>query len=91
MVGRHAVAAPVARALDRDDAEADLAQAGREHSLTHGIGMADSQGAGAALIAQLADEDLEDLASLLYGRLVTRLRRDLIVDRERAGLLTDFR
>jgi Domain of unknown function (DUF4157) len=43
------------------------------------------------VIAHLDDQDLEDLASLLFDRLQTRLRRDLIVDRERSGFLTDFR
>jgi hypothetical protein len=35
--------------------------------------------------------DLDDLATRLYDRLRTRLRTELLVDRERAGLLTDFR
>src|SRR5262245_34765925 len=43
------------------------------------------------VVAHLDDQDLEDLASMLYARLQTRLRRDLIVDRERSGFLTDFR
>jgi hypothetical protein len=43
------------------------------------------------VIAHLDDQDLEDLASLLFDRLQTRLRRDLIVGRERSGFLTDFR
>ena len=43
------------------------------------------------VIAHLDDQDLEDLATMLFERLQTRLRRDLIVDRERTGFLTDFR
>jgi hypothetical protein len=43
------------------------------------------------IIAHLDDQDLEDLATMLFDRLQTRLRRDLIVDRERSGFLTDFR
>lgn len=35
--------------------------------------------------------DLDELATRLYDRLRTRLRTELLVDRERAGLLTDFR
>jgi hypothetical protein len=35
--------------------------------------------------------DLDDLSDRLYGRLRRRLRTELLVDRERAGLLTDFR
>jgi hypothetical protein len=34
---------------------------------------------------------MEELAVKLYHRLRTMLRGELIVDRERAGLLTDFR
>jgi hypothetical protein len=34
---------------------------------------------------------LDDLAGKLYQRLRSRLRLELIVDRERAGILTDFR
>jgi Domain of unknown function (DUF4157) len=35
--------------------------------------------------------ELDELATRLYGRLRSKLRLELIVDRERAGLLTDFR
>ncbi|MGX7829341.1 eCIS core domain-containing protein [Actinokineospora sp. 24-640] len=35
--------------------------------------------------------DLEELTARLYDRLRGRLRLELLVDRERAGLLTDFR
>jgi hypothetical protein len=51
-------------------------------------------------IAELADRrhidpddpvGLDELAAKLYGRLRSKLRLELIVDRERAGLLTDFR
>jgi hypothetical protein len=49
--------------------------------------------------AALAPEDpapgtqqsLEELAESLYGHIRTRLRTELLVDRERAGLLTDVR
>ncbi|MDT4931372.1 MAG: hypothetical protein QOF92_4239 [Pseudonocardiales bacterium] len=37
------------------------------------------------------DIDLDELALRLYARLRSRLRRELLVDRERAGLLTDYR
>jgi TT viral ORF2 len=37
------------------------------------------------------DLDLEELSARLYTRLRSRLRRELLVDRERAGRLTDFR
>jgi hypothetical protein len=35
--------------------------------------------------------DMDDLTTRLYERLRSRLRMELLVDRERAGLLTDFR
>lgn len=35
--------------------------------------------------------DIEDLTARLYDRLRSRLRLELLVDRERSGLLTDFR
>jgi hypothetical protein len=35
--------------------------------------------------------DLETLAARLYDRLRSRIRMELLIDRERAGLLTDFR
>jgi hypothetical protein len=53
-----------------------------------------------AHVAELADRrhvdlddpvELDELATRLYGRLRSKLRLELIVDRERAGLLTDFR
>jgi Domain of unknown function (DUF4157) len=69
----------------------EVNQTARQEALSQGLATVESQGAGQAVLAQLADEDVEDLANLLYNRLIIRLRRDLIVDRERAGLLTDFR
>ncbi|WP_181043537.1 DUF4157 domain-containing protein [Actinokineospora auranticolor] len=35
--------------------------------------------------------DLDELSTRLYDRLRSRLRMELLIDRERAGLLTDFR
>ena len=35
--------------------------------------------------------ELDDLAHRLYGRIRGNLRRELLVDRERAGLLADLR
>jgi hypothetical protein len=37
-----------------------------------------------------ADEDLDELALRLYDRIVTRLRFDVLVQRERSGTLLDF-
>ena len=35
--------------------------------------------------------DMEELSVRIYSRLRSRLRQELLVDRERAGLLTDYR
>jgi hypothetical protein len=35
--------------------------------------------------------DIDDLARRVYGQVRTQLRSELLIDRERAGLLTDFR
>jgi hypothetical protein len=34
--------------------------------------------------------DLDELSARIYGHLRRRLRAELLIDRERAGLLTDF-
>lgn len=59
-------------------------------------GLADLRGQVAELAGQrsaVPDDpvDLDELAAKLYRRLRSKLRLELIVDRERAGLLTDFR
>jgi hypothetical protein len=68
------------------EADADLAKADEARETAEASSTEVSR-----LLDHLDDEDVEDLATLLYSRLVTRLRQDLIIDRERAGLLTDFR
>ena len=40
---------------------------------------------------QPSDRELDALAHQLYDRLRSRLRMELLVDRERAGLVTDLR
>jgi hypothetical protein len=51
--------------------------------------------ANAAEAASVAEEaapiDIDDLARRVYGQVRTQLRSELLIDRERAGLLTDFR
>jgi len=49
--------------------------------------------AGTATVQTRAvpEVDLDDLARRVYGRVRTHLRSELLIDRERAGLLTDFR
>jgi hypothetical protein len=46
---------------------------------------------GGGAPATRADEDLDDLARRLYDRLRSRLHRELLVDRERSGMVTDLR
>jgi hypothetical protein len=46
--------------------------------------------AGAAGRAKPSERELEDLARQLYDRIGRRLRRDLLVDRERAGMAMDL-
>jgi hypothetical protein len=43
------------------------------------------------LARSLDDDELEELAARLYGPIRARLRRELLIDRERAALLTDIR
>jgi hypothetical protein len=47
--------------------------------------------AGGEAPAAGGELDVDDLARRLYDRIRDRLRRELLVDRERAGLLTDLR
>jgi hypothetical protein len=45
----------------------------------------------APVTQEAAPIDLDDLARRVYGQVRTQLRSELLIDRERAGLLTDFR
>ena len=45
----------------------------------------------ASVTEEAAPIDLDDLARRVYGQVRTQLRSELLIDRERAGLLTDFR
>ena len=60
---------------------------------TSTTGTATSSGATPAAggAPQHSDKELDDLARQLYERLRSRLRQELLVDRERAGLITDLR
>ncbi|HEX6353555.1 eCIS core domain-containing protein [Actinophytocola sp.] len=51
----------------------------------------DSEGRSSGSSLDLNNVDLDELATRLYDRLRSRLRLELLVDRERAGMLTDFR
>jgi hypothetical protein len=48
-------------------------------------------GGGSAGPAPASDKELDDLARKLYGRIRVHLRSDLLVERERAGMLIDLR
>ncbi len=51
--------------------------------------------AGAGAIAgaspEQSDRDLDELARKLHDRISMHLRRDLLIQRERAGMVTDLR
>jgi hypothetical protein len=94
-----AEAPPMATAASPGSATADGAAPPSDASAA----VADAHAGLADLRSQVADlagqrsavpddpVDLDELAAKLYRRLRSRLRLELIVDRERAGLLTDFR
>jgi Domain of unknown function (DUF4157) len=44
-----------------------------------------------SFVESLEDDELDQLAARLYGPIRARLRRELLIDRERAALLTDVR
>jgi hypothetical protein len=48
-------------------------------------------GAAAGAAGAHSDRELDDLAHQLYDRLRSRLRMELLIDRERAGVITDLR
>jgi hypothetical protein len=59
---------------------------------THEAGHNEGHGAASGQeTIDLDHLDLDDLSSRIYGRLRSKLRLELLVDRERAGFLTDFR
>lgn len=76
---------------DKKDAGADQAAAAgtnpsaQEHESLFGRPNTDRSAVDVSKI------DLDELATRIYDRLRSRLRLELLVDRERAGLLTDFR
>ena len=50
-----------------------------------------SAAAGGVDGAGRSDHELDELAHQLYDRFRSRIRAELLVDRERAGLVTDLR
>jgi hypothetical protein len=99
-------AAPTARGADTHGAVVTSTAASAEgadgsaphHTATAGIRPIGPAPSGQATASPTGHEhmdldhlDLDELSDRLYGRLRRRLRTELLVDRERAGLLTDFR
>jgi hypothetical protein len=74
-----------ARSTDGTGASGDA-----HHSASTAHGSAHATGGEHELI-EPDRMDLDELAVRIYDRLRTRLRLELLVDRERAGLLSDFR
>lgn len=70
------LAAPVQRAVTIDDISTSTELAGSA-----------SRGGGST---PQSSAELEVLATKLWGRLRLQLRRELLTDRERAGMLTDL-
>ena len=66
--------------------QTQAAEGGEAETATAGAG---GVAAGASPIG-LGERDLEDLLRKLYPKLRTQLSRELLVARERAGLLTDL-
>jgi len=87
--GSDAIEIPAASAGDRTPApQRAAASASTAGSSSLGAPSADT-GAGAA--NPQGDEEFEELARRLYERLRLRLKRELLLDRERGGFLADSR
>jgi hypothetical protein len=43
------------------------------------------------MASEASGQDIEELANRLYDRIRGRLRSELLIDRERAGFITDLR
>jgi hypothetical protein len=55
------------------------------------VGAAASTAASSAARHNGSETEMDELARKLYDRIRTRLKSELLVDRERAGFLTDLR
>jgi hypothetical protein len=68
-------------------------------SMTSGVSSSVASSAGSAIGAvasslgshKAEETDMDELARKLYDRIRSRLKTELLVDRERAGFLTDLR
>lgn len=56
-----------------------------------GAGAAPDAAVGAPAGPHQSETDMDELAGKLYDRIRSRLKTELLVDRERAGFLTDLR
>ena len=91
----------VAEAVDEPEAEAPMLQGvwydAPAPGASSGVSTASPTSAGPAIGAAqspgqaAAETDMDELAGRLYDRIRTRLKSELLVDRERAGFLTDLR
>jgi hypothetical protein len=77
---------PLPRMIVPGGVPVQLAEADAGAPTGGGDGAAAAGAAGAH-----SDRELDDLAHQLYDRLRSRLRMELLIDRERAGLITDLR
>jgi hypothetical protein len=79
------------------EGEATMAPAEVQREASAGAAVADAPSQGAIQTTAMAatssdtDKDMDELAGKLYDRIRGKLRTELLVDRERAGLLTDWR
>ncbi len=95
---RHAApAAAAVTAGTTEGATAGATEGATEHA-THGTQPIGARGTGQASFGPSGHEqldlehlDLDELSAQLYERVRRQLRLELLVDRERSGLLTDFR
>ena len=72
-------------------AQSQSHDASASHSAEHAATTASTTATPAHHHIDINDLDLEELSARLYSRLRSRLRLELLVDRERAGQLSDFR
>ena len=67
----------------------DPAPPDRPAALQRVVSDAGTEDAERARLSEAPDDELEELAHRLYDHIRARIRSELLVDRERAGLLAD--
>jgi hypothetical protein len=80
-----------APAVQREVVAGEVAPAPEAAAGSAAVATAASAGVEAAAPSGQSDKDLDELARKLHDRISLRLRRDLLIERERAGLVTDLR